>query len=270
VVIPVLARDASDCWSRQLDSWAISESVLVAAPESPWGFPPHLFALSTDRALADSESNPSRLRAAEAITPGGSVLDVGAGGGAASLLLAPPTALVIAVDESRAMLDVFADKAERHGVRHTEIVGRWPDVAPTTPDADVVVCHHVLYNVGDLAPFLEELNNHAENRVVIEVTNRHPQSDLNPLWASIHGVDRPTGPTANDAADVASALGYDVQAERFQRRSFWHEWPRGERVAFARRRLCVGPEHDAEIGSHLDQVQQVPREVVTLWWDRSS
>ena len=198
------------------------------------------------------------------------MLDVGAGGGAASLLLAPPAARVVAVDASRDMLDVFADKAERLGVRHTEIVGRWPDVAPATPDADVVVCHHVLYNVGDLAPFLDELNNHAEHRVVIELTDRHPQSDLNPLWASIHGIDRPTGPTANDAADVASALGYDVHAERFQRRSFWHEWPREERVAFARRRLCVGPVHDAEIGSHLDQVEQVPREVVTLWWDRSS
>jgi SAM-dependent methyltransferase len=253
-----------------LDSWAIPESVLVAAPESPWGYPPELFALSTDRALADPELNPSRLRAAESMAPGGTVLDVGAGGGAASLLLIPPAARVVAVDESRAMLDVVAEKAERLGVPHVEIVGRWPDIAPATPQADVVVCHHVLYNVGDLAPFLDALNDHAALRVVIELTERHPQSDLNPLWASIHGIDRPTGPSADDAADVARALGYDVHAERFQRRSSWHEWTSEKRVAFARRRVCVGPEHDAEIGSYLDQVEQVPRDVVTLWWDRSS
>ena len=268
VVIPVVARDTSSRWSRQLASWAIPESVLTAAPEPPWGFPPDLFALSTDRALADPELNPSTLRAIEAIAPGGSVLDVGAGGGAASLPLVPLAALLVAVDESQGMLDVFAEGAERYGVRHAEIIGRWPDVAPVTPDADVVVCHHVLYNVGELAPFLIELTGHADRRVVIELTDRHPQSDLSPLWKAFHGIDRPLGPTATDAATVARALGYDTHIDRFQHHSLWHDWPRAERVAFARRRLCVGPEYDAEIGSFLDDIEQVPREVITLWWDR--
>jgi len=270
VAVPLVARDACDRWTRQLASWAIPESVLLAAPESPWGFPPDLFALSTDRALADPESNPSKQRAIEAIPPGGSVLDIGAGGGGASLPLVPPAALLIAVDESQAMLDVFAERAERYGVRHSEIVGRWPDATPKAPGADVVVCHHVLYNVGDLAPFLVALSGHAERRVVIELTDRHPQSDLSPLWKVFHGIDRPTGPTAADAADVAGALGYDTHLDRFERPSLWHDWPRAERVAFARRRLCVGPEHDAEISSYLDDAERVPREVVTLWWDRSS
>src|SRR5664280_2505806 len=132
------------------------------------------------------------------------------------------------------------------------------------PDAEVVVCHHVLYNVGDLAPFLVELNGHAERRVVIELTDRHPQSDLSPLWRAIHGIDRPTVPTATDAANVAISLGYDAQVERFERLSLWHEWPHDERIAFARRRLCVGPEYDAEIGAYLDYAENEPREVVTL------
>jgi len=268
VAKPLLARDASRRWSRQLASWAIPESVLRAAPEQPWGFPPDLFAISTDRALVDPELSPSKLRAIEAIAPGGTVLDVGAGGGAASLVLVPPVAMVIAVDESQATLDAFADKAERLAVRHVEVVGRWPDIAPLAPGADVVVCHHVLYNVGDLSPFLVGLNVHAERRVVIELTDRHPQSDLSPLWKAFHGIDRPTGPAAIDAADVASSLGYDVHIERFERPSLWCEWPRDERVAFARRRLCVGPEFDAEIGSYLDKIEHEPRAVVTLWWGR--
>ncbi|OYV24098.1 MAG: hypothetical protein B7W97_01280 [Mycobacterium sp. 20-66-4] len=196
------------------------------------------------------------------------MLDIGAGGGAASLPLAPPAALLVAVDESQGMLDVFAEGVERSGVRHSEIVGRWPDVAPVIPRADVAVCHHVLYNVGDLIPFLTELTVHAERRVVIEITDRHPQSDLSPLWKAFHGIVRPMGPTASDAADVASALGYATHVERFQQHSLWNDWPRAERVAFARRRLCVGPECDAEIGTFLDKIEQVPREVVTLWWDR--
>lgn len=253
-----------------MESWAIPETVLAAAPESPWGFPPGLFALSADRALADPELTPSRRRAMEAIPSGSAVLDVGAGGGAASLPLAPPAGLLVAIDESQAMLEMFAERAKRRGVRHTEIVGRWPDVSPNTPVAAVVVCHHVLYNVGALVPFLAALDGHAERRVVVELTDVHPQSDLSPLWQAIHGIDRPTGPMATDAIEVAAALGYDVHVERFERPSLWHHWPRDERIAFARRRLCVGPEHDAEIGAYLDQPIDMPREVVTLWWDRAS
>jgi len=253
-----------------LANWAIPEIVLAAAPESPWGFPPALFARSAELALADPAPTPSRRRAMEAVPPGGSVLDVGAGGGAASLPLAPPAAVLIAVDESRAMLDVFEEGAERCGVRHTEIVGRWPDIASETPEADVVVCHHVLYNVGDLAPFLAALTSHAKRRVVVELTNHHPQSDLSPLWRAIHGIDRPTGPTASDAAEVAVTLGYDVHIERFERPSLWHDAPREERIAFAHRRMCVGPEHDAEIGVYLDRTTELGRKLVALWWDSAS
>lgn len=263
------AREASAQWSQQLAAWAIPETVLASAPVSPWGFPPHLFALAADTALSDPESTPSRRRATEVLPSGGWVLDVGAGGGAASLPLAPPAGVLVAVDESQAMLDVFAEGAEKRGVRHTEIVGRWPDVASQTPQAAVVVCHHVVYNVGDLAPFLAALNDHAERRVVVELTDRHPQSDLNALWRIIHGIERPSGPTAADAAKVAAALGFDVHVERFERPSLWHDAPRAERIAFARRRLCVGPEHDDDIGAFLDQAGDPGRMLVTLWWDTS-
>jgi hypothetical protein len=93
---------------------------------------------------------------------------------------------------------------------HAEIAGRWPDVADQAPVAAVVVCRHVVYNAADLAPFLAALHGHAERRVVVELTELHPQSDLGPLWKAIHGIDRPSVPTAQDAIDVAGALGYDV------------------------------------------------------------
>jgi hypothetical protein len=102
---------------------------------------------------------------------------------------------------------------------------------------------------------------------VVELTDRHPQSDLTPLWLAIHGIDRPKGPTATDAADVAAALGYDVHVERFERPSLWHDAPRDERAAFARRRLCLGRDHDAEIAAYLDQTAAMPRRLVTLWWN---
>jgi hypothetical protein len=33
--------------------------------------------------------------------------------------------------------------------------------------------------------------------------------------------------------------------------------------------LCVGTEHDAAIGAYLDETTELPRRLVTLWWDRA-
>lgn len=258
---------ASTKWSDLLASWAIPESILDAAPESPWGFPPALFRRSAERALATGTTSPSRMRAIEVLPAGGSVVDVGAGAGAASLPLVRPAGSLVAVDESQAMLDAFAASASDRGVKHREVLGRWPDVASSVGPAEVVVCHHVVYNVPDLAPFLVALSDHARRRVVIELTAHHPQSDLNPLWKSIHGVDRPTGPIADDAAAVARALGLDVHVERFEQKSLWHGAELSERVAFARRRLCVSPEFDSVIAELLESSGLDERELVTIWWD---
>src|SRR5919197_1514147 len=110
--------NAAQRWREDLDSWAIPPEILDAAPESPWGFPPSLFTRAAQEALdkqADAPT-PSLRRALEALPDGGSVLDVGAGGGAASLPLCPPAATVTAVDQSPEMLARFAELAERQGV----------------------------------------------------------------------------------------------------------------------------------------------------------
>lgn len=259
---------AALAWRRDLESWAIPDEILRAAPESPWGFPTALFARTAAEAVASRVATPSRRAAAEALPEGGSVLDVGAGGGAASLPLGPPAGLLVAVDQSDDMLATFARAAEARSVPHVEICGTWPEVAPVAPPADVVVCHHVVYNVADLPPFLSALDGHARRRVVIELTERHPLSWLTPLWLAIHGLERPSRPSAFDAAGVAREMGLAVQVEGFEQASLWDEAPLEERVAFARRQLCVGPAYDAEIAASLES-QPAQRRLVTLWWDTS-
>jgi SAM-dependent methyltransferase len=258
---------SAESWREYLEAWAIPEPVLKSAPESPWGFPPELFRRSAALALEDPAPGPSRLRAAEALPAGGTVLDVGAGAGAASLPLVPPAGRIVAVDESKAMLEAFAEVAAGLAVSHEELEGRWPDTAASAPVCDVVVCHHVLYNVPDIAPFVRALTAHARRRVVLEITARHPQDDLSPLWLSIHGILRPTRPTADDAAGIISGMGLGVHAERFEKPGPWSTANIAERVAFARRRLCVGPDHDAEIEEFVRSAAGTQRTVVTLWWD---
>src|ERR671927_27146 len=75
-----------------------------------------------------------------------------------------------------------------------QVRGNWPDVAEQTDDADVVVCHHVFYNVPDLVPFAQALTRHARRRVVVELTDQHPLVATRDLWLHFHGIDRPSGP----------------------------------------------------------------------------
>lgn len=253
---------AAQRWASALAAWVIPDEILDCAPESPWGFPPELFQPPNPGEQPDT---PSATRAREAIPPGGTVLDVGCGAGAASLPLAPPAALVVGVDESEGMLSAFRAAAAARGVTVQAIQGRWPDAAHAAPVADVVVCHHVLYNVADLPAFVTALDDHARRRVVIEITARHPLTATAPLWRHFWGLERPDGPTADDAAEVVRACGIEPQIERWERPPRPHR-ERAALVAFTRRRLCLPPERDPEVDALLP-ADPPPQPVVTMWWD---
>jgi SAM-dependent methyltransferase len=255
-------------WADQLAAWAIPPEILAAAPESPWGFPASIFRAPGDEAVIET---PSRRRALEALPEGGTVLDVGSGGGAGSLPLCPPGGGIVAVDESAELLALLADGAQARGIDHAEVHGRWPDVAPAVGPADVVVCSHVFYNVPDLGAFALALTSHARRRVVVELTASHPLTAQAPLWRHFHGIDRPDGPTADDAVAVLEDVGLAVSSEHFAapprpgvRREDW--------VAFVRRRLCLPAERDAEVAAFLppEDGALTPRSAVTLWWDGSA
>ena len=253
-------------WAEQLAAWAIPEEILAAAPESPWHFPTTIFA-GPDPEAADS---PSRRRAREALPEGGTVLDVGVGGGAAGLGLVPPAGRLVGVDESAELLASFAARASERGIAAEQVQGRWPDVAGSVGSADVVVCHHVFYNVPDLAAFATALTDHARRRVVVELTGVHPVVSTNPLWRHFHGLERPEGPSAADAAAVLAEAGIDFGEERVERPPR-RIVDRAEWVAFTRRRLCLPVDREPEVAALLDEQPQVPPgEVVTFWWDGSA
>lgn len=180
----------------------------------------------------------------------------------------PRAGRLVGLDEQPAMLAAYAEGADRLGIDHDEIPGRWPAAATDTQIADVVVCHHVLYNVADLAPFIAALHAHARRRVVIEITDRHPQASLNTLWAHFHDIERPDGPRAEDAIAVLDELGLPVQIERFTRTDRL-AGNRATHIRFARRRLCLPPDRIPEIARLLAEQTIAPTEFVTLWWDQA-
>jgi SAM-dependent methyltransferase len=266
-------RTAARRWRSWLAAWAIPDPILAAAPESPWTFPTELFASRADAAAASPTL--SNLTALEALPDDGTVLDVGCGAGAASLPLAHRARHLVGVDTSQDMLAAFETRARNAGVTFTALQGAWPDCAERIEMSDVAVCHHVAYNAPDLAGFALALTDHARSRVVMEMTLRHPQADLNDLWLRFHGLTRPEGPTAGDAEQVLREAGLRPARET------WTPPGRGgfarseALVAWTRRRLCLSGDRDVEIRDAMaDRIVErdglfgfAPRPVVTFWWN---
>ena len=244
--------------------WAIPQAILDAAPRRPFVFIPEMFAAPAPGTFEMSLSN---RRAAEALGDGGSVLDVGCGGGAAAFAVAPPATEVIGTDRQPDMLELFAATARQRGIAASVVAGSWPDVADETPVADVVVCHNVLYNVTDIAPFVTALDAHARRRVVIEITPKHPQDRRRGLWRHFWGLERPHEPTASTAVEVIVEAGLDPVVEESLLPENRFASKRSELdAAHWCRNMCLPPEREPEVAA-LTADAPFPRERVTIWWD---
>lgn len=204
---------------------------------------------------ADARPAPTALHAAARtrLLDGGTVLDVGCGGGAASVPLAGAATLLVGVDPLPAMLAGFAAAATAAGVAHEEILGAWPDAASACPLADVVVCSHVVYNVAEIEPFLIGLADHARTLVVVELSDRHPSTPLAPLWRRFWDLERPSGPDAALFVEVVEGLGFRPQLWRRERAVAKAGLDESAYVAFVRRRLCLSADRDDEIAAALHE-----------------
>ncbi len=259
-----MSGDVFAQWREALEAWRIPDEILAQAPESPWIHPVELFDISALDAIPDS---PSHRAARAGLGDAGTLLDVGCGGGRAAFACVPPATHVIGVDHQPVMLERFAAMAERRGITCETHVGDWPDVSDQVPMADVVTCHHVLFNVQDLAPFLRALSAHARKRVVVEVPMTHPLSDLNVWWQHFWGIERPTTPTALDAAACIRALGCDVHVEEDEPSATPATIDEDMAVRFMRIRLCLPASRDEEVRAFMRTLPPRSRTNVTLWWD---
>jgi hypothetical protein len=140
-----------------------------------------------------------------------------------------------------------------------------------------VTCHHVLFNVPDLGPFLTTLSRHARRRVVVETAAIHPLTSLNPLWLRFHGLKRPERPTVRDVLDIMAAMGLNPRHTEWSRPAEADYQSMAELVDVTRRRLCLPPDRAGEVQAALLEAGTDPgrpgdlgspgRDVVTIWWE---
>jgi two-component system response regulator MprA len=69
----------------------------------------------------------------------------------------------------------------------------------------------VLYNVAEVEPFVLALTDHARLAVVVEISPQHPMSAWSPAFEHFWGIERPTGPTADDLIGVITELGSEPE-----------------------------------------------------------
>jgi SAM-dependent methyltransferase len=274
----LLARLTSR-WRDDLAAWAIPEKIIAGVTESPWVLPAQVFARRADKLSAEPAGR-SFEREWAALDPPGTVLDVGAGAGAASLPLAARTTELIAVDSSQQMLDLLSERAAACGLPVTTVHCSWPESGGQIPAVDLVTCHHVLYNVPDIEAFLTALTQHARRLTVVEMAVAHPLSSLNDLWLRFHGLVRPDRPTSDDVLAILAAMGVRFGAERW-RRSEGPDYPTmAELVDVTRRRLCLPPDRADDVAgalaesgvdaAHPRDLGSSGSEVVTIWWNGSA
>lgn len=261
--VPPATRPA-DRWRELLRRSAVPQDIIDASPEPDATLEPERFRWKPEED-ARQPVRPSRRRALEALPQGGTVLDVGVGGGASSLGLVPKPGLIVGVDPLPGMLESFQASAAEAGVASRAVLGPWPEAAGEVEPADVAVCHHAIYRVEELEAFLAAMTAKARSRVVVEVSDRSPLAALDPLWKALYGIERPVWSVADEAEAVLRAMGVAVEREDMVLPARAPEVT-PELVTFCRRRLYAGPERDPEIEAFLRSRQPQEHTVVALFW----
>jgi SAM-dependent methyltransferase len=255
-----------DAWDAMVAAWRMPGDETAAGPKTG---PP----LGPAEAEAHGRT-PSQRWAREALPLGGTVLDVGCGVGAASWPLADRAGRIVGVDADPSRTAAFEVRAKTLDVEHETVVGAWPEVAPRTPTADVVVCHHVLYHAPGFETFVAALTRHARERVVVELPLAHPHAWLRPVWGALGGGDPGPAPGLADALAAFAALGMNVHVASWD--DPWAE--RGmDLVREVRSRLsrasasASGGEFGAggggvSVGVAGGVAPPSPQRMATLWW----
>lgn len=150
--------DWSGLWRElaelQMQRWAAKNQDQERS--DPWQGKAHSFDAHVRQRWARPDSSRRAVLAALQEQPGATVLDIGAGTGAWSGLLARHARLVTAVEPSPAMIEVMAANLAAEGIGNVRVVqATWPQAQVEAHDFSL--CSHAMYGCPDLPAFIQSM-----------------------------------------------------------------------------------------------------------------
>ena len=179
-------------------------------------------------AAARYDGYAERQLATMAISPGATVLDIGAGPGTLAVPLARRGCRVTAVEPSAPMRQALHEHALHEGVTVAIIEEPWETVNPTafTGPFDVVIASYSLMMV-DLRAALAKMHAVCHGRVHLfwPLTPPGGREIERSLWPAIHGADYPPEPMADCVWNVLFQMGImaSLEAEYTQAEHRFHD-----------------------------------------------
>ncbi len=182
--------------------------------------------------------DPFLTRVLDQLTPGMTVLDVGAGGGRYAIPLAAHAREVVAVEPAEPMVRVLHEEAEQAGVTNLRIVqADW--LAAAVEPADVVICSHVVYPITDIVPFFRKLDEKTKKVCLLYLNAGQPPWEDPNLWRRFHDEPMRPQPTYIDAYNVLYQMGIRANVEI---------------VAFERTGILASPTFEVAVGRVRDSL----------------
>ena len=114
------------------------------------------------------------------------VLDVGGGAGRLALPLATRARHVTVVDPSEDSVDLLKTRMTEAGLTNVTVINEpWEEA--DVPSADMVLCSLVLHHQLEAASFVERLQEHARDRVVVVEMMQTPGAVYRPFQERVYG-----------------------------------------------------------------------------------
>lgn len=228
------------------------------------------------------EDDPVLNRLLRRVDAESTVIDVGGGAGRFALPLAKRCREVTVVEPSEAMVEQLRAGAAEAGIENLKVVPEGWETASVEP-ADVVLCAHVVYGVGDIEPFLRKLDASAKERVVIVSHTVSPISVAGPFWNAVHGEERINLPALPELVPVLWEMGLfpDIEmvevsrgrdlpdremAQMWLRRMTWVV-PDSEKDAALQK--AIDESYDEERGAYVLRNQRSMQGIVTWVTERA-
>jgi SAM-dependent methyltransferase len=209
----------------------------------------------------------------------GRVLDVGAGAGRYAVPLAEMGARVLAVEPNAAMASVLGEEARARGVSVAVEEAEWPAAASLVGSADVVLCAHVVYPIGDVVPFVRALDRAARCAVVMVARLGQVDEALAHVFEAVHGEPRVPMPALPELYMLLLQLGIPASVTMHPFETRWSFADADAAVADAAGRVGVAPGSpqwatvEAAVRSRLvprgDEVVLAPAPAYqgVIWWE---